>query len=336
MQLQEESRPYYNFINSIRSDSSKVSYGGELRRYLRHYNILSVDKLLESPESSAILILSGMALLGAMIIITGKYRLFERKSAEFMTQLEEEFQKNDLSVSIIPVETGETLDFLNKRKVRKPKLKTSNWNKVIYARAYYLLQILMGIFILLLGWLGISAGYFSTLVDASEPSNLINSTEVTDKNGSSFPDVSGFVATGAAVGALVYTGLSFNRLRKTEELKFTEAIYRDIARGMKEHNLLEAESPKPGEEELVYSRKLTVLLSETFSDINWLCFLIRHGRIKDGTLVNAFKDSIIDWYHIFEERMPEKVSNMESYPDFKILYRTYKKEREEKRNETTN
>jgi hypothetical protein len=68
---------------------------------------------------------------------------------------------------------------LNKRKVRKPKLKTSNWNKVIYARAYYLLQILMGIFILLLGWLGISAGYFSTLVDASEPSNLINSTEVT-------------------------------------------------------------------------------------------------------------------------------------------------------------
>jgi hypothetical protein len=56
----------------------------------------------------------------------------------------------------------------------------------------------------------------------------------------------------------------------------------------------------------------------------------------DGTLVNAFKDSIIDWYHIFEERMPEKVSNMESYPDFKILYRTYKKEREEKRNETTN
>ena len=47
MQIQEESRPYYNFINSIRSESSKVSYCGELRRYLRHYNILSVDKLLE-------------------------------------------------------------------------------------------------------------------------------------------------------------------------------------------------------------------------------------------------------------------------------------------------
>jgi hypothetical protein len=51
MQIQQgESRPYYNFINSIRSDSSKVSYGGELRRYLRHYNILSVDKLLELPD----------------------------------------------------------------------------------------------------------------------------------------------------------------------------------------------------------------------------------------------------------------------------------------------
>ena len=51
MQIQEEeSRPYYNFINSIRSESSKVSYCGELRRYLRHYNILSVDKLLELPD----------------------------------------------------------------------------------------------------------------------------------------------------------------------------------------------------------------------------------------------------------------------------------------------
>ncbi|MGA8916430.1 MAG: hypothetical protein WB474_10605, partial [Nitrososphaeraceae archaeon] len=50
MQIQEESRPYYNFINSIRSESSKVSYGGELRRYLRHYSILSADKLLELPD----------------------------------------------------------------------------------------------------------------------------------------------------------------------------------------------------------------------------------------------------------------------------------------------
>ena len=49
MQVQEESRPYYNFINSIRSESSKVSYCGELRRYLRYYN-LSVDQLLELPD----------------------------------------------------------------------------------------------------------------------------------------------------------------------------------------------------------------------------------------------------------------------------------------------
>jgi uncharacterized membrane protein len=51
MQIQqEESRPYYNFINSIRSKSSKLSYCGELRRYLRHYNIESADQLLELPD----------------------------------------------------------------------------------------------------------------------------------------------------------------------------------------------------------------------------------------------------------------------------------------------
>jgi site-specific recombinase XerD len=49
MQVQSESRPYYNFINSIRSESSKVCYCGELRRYLRYYN-LSVDQLLELPD----------------------------------------------------------------------------------------------------------------------------------------------------------------------------------------------------------------------------------------------------------------------------------------------
>jgi hypothetical protein len=51
MQIQqEESRPYYNFINSIRSKSSKLSYCDELRRYLRHYNIQSADQLLELPD----------------------------------------------------------------------------------------------------------------------------------------------------------------------------------------------------------------------------------------------------------------------------------------------
>ena len=49
MPLVQESRSYYNFINSIRSESSKVSYCGELRRYLRYYN-LSVDQLLELPD----------------------------------------------------------------------------------------------------------------------------------------------------------------------------------------------------------------------------------------------------------------------------------------------
>ena len=74
-------------------------------------------------------------------------------------------------------------------------------------------------------------------------------------------------------------------------------------------------------------RKLDVLLDEFFADVNWLCFLILHDKIKDDTLVNAFTDQILDWYHLFEEHRPDKVLNMESYPDFQNFYLKYKNER---------
>jgi len=87
--------------------------------------------------------------------------------------------------------------------------------------------------------------------------------------------ISGLVATVVAAIALRYNAMSFDRLKKaedlrerTEELRTLEGIYRDIARNLKDFRLLEAESPKVGEEENTRQRKLEVMLSETFADIN--------------------------------------------------------------------
>lgn len=140
-------------------------------------------------------------------------------------------------------------------------------------------------------------------------------------------EIIALIAVSVASIGLIFTAWSFYRLGKTEQLRVLEGIYREIARGLKEFRLLDAESPKIGEEEKVRQKKLNVLLSEEFADINWLCFLIRNGKIKDRTLVNAFENPILDWSYFFEQRMPNKVHDDSLFPDFKILYRKLRHER---------
>jgi hypothetical protein len=129
-------------------------------------------------------------------------------------------------------------------------------------------------------------------------------------------DFIALIASFAAVGGLIFTGFSFWRLGKTEELKLLVEVYRDIARSLREYNLY-AESPTS----TVHTEKEEFLLTEFFSDVNWLCYLIRHGQIKDDELIKAFRDQIITWYGFFKKsERPEVVKNITSYPDFKYLY----------------
>lgn len=112
-----------------------------------------------------------------------------------------------------------------------------------------------------------------------------------------------------ASGGLIFTGFSIWRLGKTEELKLVVGVYRDIAGSLKEYNLK------------IHTEKEEFFLTEFFSDLNWLCYLIRHGQIKDDELINAFRDQIITWYGFFEKsERPDVVKNVTSYPDFKYLY----------------
>jgi len=132
-------------------------------------------------------------------------------------------------------------------------------------------------------------------------------------------DIVAVVAALAAVGGLVFAGFSFRRLGKTEELKLVEEVHRQVVRSLKDYNLAKADSQTPPNVGF-HSQKEEFLLTEFFSDLNWLCYLIRHGQIKDDGLINAFRAQIMTWYSFFTKaERPDVVKNDTSYPDFKIL-----------------
>jgi len=108
---------------------------------------------VHSPRDNGILMLCGMGLLITLIIITKKYRLFEVSRGEFLKELEEDFIKQDIpEVKIMRVETAETLDYLKKRRELRPQMEMRFVDKISYARAYYVLQVLMRLFTILLGY----------------------------------------------------------------------------------------------------------------------------------------------------------------------------------------
>jgi hypothetical protein len=50
------------------------------------------------------------------------------------------------------------------------------------------------------------------------------------------------VAALAAVGALVFTGYSFKRLRKTEQVRLSESILKDVRNSINEYNILSSQT----------------------------------------------------------------------------------------------
>lgn len=97
---------------------------------------------------------------------------------------------------------------------------------------------------------------------------------------------------------------------------------RDIGHGFKEFNLLDAESPK-NDEKKVHAGKLRALNLNSYDDINWFCYLIRHGQIKDQRLVNPYKGQIITRYYQLLAHLPNKFVNDGSYPELKSLHQDF-------------
>ena len=132
--------------------------------------------------------------------------------------------------------------------------------------------------------------------------------------------ISGLIAAVVAAIGLFYSGKSYTRLSKAEELRVLEGMNRDIGRGFKEHNLLDAETPKDDEEKKAHSDKLRALNLNSYDDINWLCYLIRHGQIRDDRLIKAYENQIVTWYYMFEAYLPDKFAKEGSYVELKRLY----------------
>jgi hypothetical protein len=62
------------------------------------------------------------------------------------------------------------------------------------------------------------------------------------------------------------------------------------------------------------------MLDKIFGEVNWLCFLIDSGEIKDRHLVNYFKGRIIEWHDLMKYLEPKVVKNPRSFRHFKIIY----------------
>lgn len=99
-----------------------------------------------------------------MMLITGKYRLFEVKSATVLKMLERDFRdfnnKDKRKVWFLPVETAESKKCNDDWKKEYPLIKMSRIDKLRYARAYHLLLFLMLSYIGLLFYISYIECYF--------------------------------------------------------------------------------------------------------------------------------------------------------------------------------
>lgn len=143
-------------------------------------------------------------------------------------------------------------------------------------------------------------------------------------------DIIQIVVMFAVVGSLIFTGITFIRLRKSEQVKLVEGILRDVRSLTKEFNLMHAEDPQDPREIEVLDTKLDRLVDHTFGILNWYAFLIKTKEIHDKKLVKYYRPQIIHWYDtMFTKRLPQFVDDKTAFPYIKELYKKYKNELEQ-------
>jgi hypothetical protein len=135
------------------------------------------------------------------------------------------------------------------------------------------------------------------------------------------------IAALAAVGALWFTAKSFRRLRKTEQVRLSESILRDVRNSINEFNILSSETVLNTEQESIRKRKLDRFLDHAFETLNWHCLLIEIGEINDERLLEYFKRIIIKWHDdLFVKYIGVEIVSGETYPNFRKVYQRFKNE----------
>jgi hypothetical protein len=137
----------------------------------------------------------------------------------------------------------------------------------------------------------------------------------------------GVIASLAAVGVLIYTAKSFTRLRKTEQVRFSESILSDVRNSINEFNILSSETVLNTDQDSIRKRKLDRFLDHACETLNWHCLLIDIEEINDERLLNYFKRIIIKWHDdFFVKHIGVEIISGEKYPNFNKVYQRFKSE----------
>lgn len=105
------------------------------------------------------------------------------------------------------------------------------------------------------------------------------------------------VAALAAVGALWFTANSFVRLRKTEQVRLSKSILRDVRNFVKEYTVLSSEKVSNTDDASIRQRKLNHFLDQVCEALEWHCLLIEIREINDQRLLDHFERAIIKWHN---------------------------------------
>lgn len=125
------------------------------------------------------------------------------------------------------------------------------------------------------------------------------------------PDV---IAAIAAVVALFFTAISWNKDRQTRELQTIDELRKelmDLERELTEKYESKSESEKKKWDSLF------------FNTLEWFAFLINENKLKDKKLVGFFSPAIITWYDdVFHAHAgKETLDDPKQYEELKKLYR---------------
>jgi len=140
----------------------------------------------------------------------------------------------------------------------------------------------------------------------------------------------GSITAGAAVGALWFTANSFIRLRKTEQVRLSESILKDIRNSIKDFDLITSGNVKDSEEDQKLKARLLRYLDNACETLNWYCELIDIGEINDKRLGHYIKRIVVKWHdEFFVKEIGVELIGSGKYPSLTKVYQRFEREEDE-------
>ena len=134
----------------------------------------------------------------------------------------------------------------------------------------------------------------------------------------SLAQAGGSIATAGAFPFAIHT---FLRVRKTEQVRLAESVFKDIRTLEKDLDIIKASSVNSESPE-EHEKRLNSWRSRFCNTLEWFSFLVNQKEIKDKKLKAFFADAVIDWYsNIFLTQMGTATADPKQFPEFKKLYR---------------